>query len=680
MPSPNTNPLLAADGLPAFSAIRPEHVEPAIDAVLADNRNRIAELLDQPDPSWSTLVEPIEILTHRLDRTWSPVGHLNAVRNDKKLRLAYNACLPKLSAYATELSQNAKLYAAYRTVYENRGTQLNAAQRKLLEHSLREFRLAGVALEGPGKDRYRELMLELTQLQAKFEEHLLDCTNAWSYQTDDDAVLTGVPERALERAREEAQKRGRTGYIFTLDFPSYHSIVTYADDADLRRHFYKAWVTRASDSGPHDPAFDNSQVMEDILARRHEAALLVGFSNYAEYSLATKMADSVTDVRRFLADLSRRSRPGARREVARLERFAARPLQAWDLAYYSEKLRQQRFSLSDEVLRPYFPVNRVTDGMFDIVRSLYNIDVRERPGVDTWHEDVRFFDVHDANGVYRGGFYVDLYARRSKRGGAWMDDCISRIRSRACDADPIAYLTCNFMPPVGSNPALLTHDEVLTLFHEFGHVLHHILTQVDYPSVAGINGVAWDAVELPSQFMENFCWSREALPLISGHFETGEPLPDELFERLLGSRTFHAGMHMVRQLEFALFDLRLHAEYDPAQGARVDQMLAEVRDEVSVTPTPDFNRFANGFAHVFGGGYAAGYYSYKWAEVLSADAFSAFEEAGVLDQGTGRRFLENILQRGGGVDALEAFIAFRGREPELDALLRTTGLDAAGVA
>ena len=671
------NPLTQLQGLPPFTRIRPQHVEPAIDRILSDNRAAVAKLVELESPTWESLVQPLEVLAHGLDRAWSPVSHLNAVCNDDELRAAYNSCLSKLSDYATELTQDRRLYEAFQKVQQTEGEHLDPAQQRLLELALRGFRLAGVALAGEEKARFRELMQELTRLQSKFEENLLDCTNAWSCHIEDGRELSGVPDRALQRAREEARSRNKQGWVFTLDYPSYHAVVTHADNGALRKRFYEAWVTRASDAGPHDARWDNRAVMEQILAHRHELARLVGFANFAGYSLATKMARSIDEVRGFLSNLAARSRAVARHEFDELEQFAGAALEAWDVAYYSEKMRERLFHLSDEILRPYFPVDRVIDGMFDVVRTLYDIEVTERPGVDAWHGDVRFFDVRDARGNYRGGFYADLYARQSKRGGAWMDECVGRMRATGSAADPIAYLTCNFMPPVGDTPALLTHDEVLTLFHEFGHVLHHILTQVDYPSVAGINGVAWDAVELPSQFMENYCWSHEGLALVSGHFESGEPLPDELFERLLGTRHFQAGMAMVRQLEFALFDMRLHAEYEPGAGAQPEAVLADVRARVAVVPTPEFNRFQNSFAHVFGGSYAAGYYSYKWAEVLSADAFSAFEENGVLDRSTGRRFLEKILQRGGGVDAMQAFVDFRGREPQLEPLLRHCGIGAA---
>ncbi|MDH3587948.1 MAG: M3 family metallopeptidase [Gammaproteobacteria bacterium] len=668
-----SNPLTKHQGLPSFSRIRPEHVEPALDQVLADNRQQIERLLAADDASWNSLVDPLEQLDHQLSRTWSPVSHLNAVCNSDPLRETYNRCLPKLSEYETELKQNDKLYRAWLAVQKNENA-LDPIQQRLIDLSLRGFRLAGVALETRKKERFKALMQKLATLQSGFEENLLDATNAWSSHVRDKSLLSGIPDRAITRAAEEAAIQGKNGWVFTLDYPSYHAIVTHADNVALRREMYTAWATRASDQGPQAKRWDNTETMEQILAARHEAAGLLGYANYAEYSLASKMAESVEQVSDFLRDLARRSRDRAQEEFEELQDFADHSLQAWDIAYYSEKLRNETFSISDEELRPYFPVGRVMQGMFDVVSKLYGVEVREREGVDVWHPDVRFYDVLAADGSHYGSFYADLYTRPAKRGGAWMDDCIGRARTNGRVIDPVAYLSCNFMPPVANAPALLTHDEVVTLFHEFGHVLHHILTRIDYPSVAGINGVAWDAVELPSQFMENFCWFDQTIQIISGHYETGEPVPEEVFERLLGSRAFQAGMVMVRQLEFALFDLRIHAEHDPARGGRIAEILAEVRDEVAVVPSPAFNRFPNGFAHVFGGGYAAGYYSYKWAEVLSADVFSAFEENGVLDRQTGSRFLEYILQRGGGVDPMQAFAEFRGRRPEIGPLLRYSGI------
>ncbi len=674
------NPLLDQRGLPRFKELRPEHVEPAIDRLLTDNRAAIDRLAAQQDPTFESLVEPMEALEHRLGRAWSPVSHLNAVMNNPALREVYNACLPKLSEYGTEVGQNAALFAAYQRVADADGAGGDAARRRLLEHTLRDFRLSGVALEGAARDRFREISTTLSKLQAKFEENLLDATNAWKCLVTDETRLAGLPAAAVERAREKAEKAGKTGWLFALDAPTYLAVVTHADDRALRREFYEAWVTRASDTGPGDGRWDNTAVMEKILALRHEEAQLLGFANFAELSLATKMAASPDEVCEFLEDLAERSRPVAKTEFAGLEAFAGRALEAWDVAYYAEKLRVERHDISQEALRPWFPVDKALDGLFAVAARLFGLEFERGDDVDRWHDDVRFYTVRNAGGEQRGAFYVDLYARAHKRGGAWMDECVSRASLGGTSDDPVAYLVCNFMPPVGDRPALLTHDDVVTLFHEFGHTLHHVLTRVDYPSVAGISGVPWDAVELPSQFMENFAWQPEVLPMISAHYETGEPLPGATFERLCATRVFHAGMQMVRQLEFALFDLKIHTEYRPGTKPGIADILTDVRRRVAVVPTPDFNRFAHGFSHIFGGGYAAGYYSYKWAEVLSADAWSLFEERGTFDPEAGRRFLGEILERGGSVDAMDAFVAFRGRRPQLTPLLRQTGIEQAARA
>ncbi len=673
------NPLLTLEGLPPFSKIRPEHVEPAIDAILAENRSRIADLLDSgATPSWAGLVEPIEEWEDRLSRAWSPVQHLNSVMNNDELRAAYNACLPKLSDYATDMGQNERLCAAYKAVAAS-GEPLDEAQRKVLDNALRDFHLSGVDLPPADKERFKAISQELSQLTSKFEENVLDATNAWSKVVTEPAALAGLPQSALDLARQTAEQRGQSGWLLTLDFPSYYPVMTYADDRALRREVYEAYQTRASDRGPHAGTYDNTAVMERILALRHEQARLLGFGTYADRSLARKMARSTDEVLEFLHDLARRSRPQAQREIDELrafarDRYGADDLQAWDVAYYSEKLRQDRYAFSQEEVKPYFPDTRVIAGLFGVCERLFGVTIREVDGVDVWHPDVRFYEIQGPEGGLRGRFYLDLYARPKKRGGAWMDDCMGRMRSSRREQTPVAYLTCNFTPPVGGKPSLLTHDEVETLFHEFGHGLHHMLTRVDYAPVAGINGVAWDAVELPSQFLENWCWEREALDLISGHWETGAPIPDDLYARMKAAKNFQSAMQMVRQLEFALFDFRLHKEYDPAAGGRIYAVLDEVRREVAVVPYPELNRMPHGFSHIFAGGYAAGYYSYKWAEVLSADAFSLFEERGVFDEETGRSFLRNILEMGGSRDAMQLFVAFRGREPRIDALLRHSGI------
>jgi len=671
-----TNPLLTDVPLPAFAAIEARHAEPAIRQLLEGNRREIAALLASGADSWETLVVPLERMHHRLARAWSPVGHLNGVMNSDELRAAYNACLPLLTAYHTEVGQNAGLCAAYQRVQDREGPALGPEQRKVVENALRDFRLAGVSLPEERKQRFGAVMERLATTQAQFDENVLDASNAWSRHVADERELEGLPANAVQRARNAAAAAGRDGWLLPLDAPTYQTVLTHAVSEPLRHDFYEAWVTRASDRGPHAGRWDNSTLMDEILALRHEAAGLVGFANFAEYSLATKMARDSGEVLDFLQRLARVSRPAAEREFAELEQHAGRKLHAWDVAFHSERLKDERLQVSEEALRPYFPSPRVLAGLFTVVNRLYGVRMVANPSVEVYHPDVRYFDVVDRDGTPRGGLFLDLYARPKKRGGAWMDECVGRIRLAGAASLPVAYLVCNFMPAVDGRPSLLTHHEVLTLFHEFGHGLHHLLTRVDCPSVAGINGVPWDAVELPSQFMENFAWRDEVLPLISAHVETGAPLPRDLLDRLQASRTFQAGMQTVRQLEFALFDFRLHAEFAPGAPSRINETLAEVREAVAVVRPPEYNRFPHSFQHVFSGGYAAGYYSYKWAEVLSADAFGAFEERGVFDTATARRFLGSILERGGSRDAMEAFVEFRGRKPEVEPLLRQLGLAA----
>jgi oligopeptidase A len=668
------NPLLAETALPAFNSIRPEHAEPAIRELLASNRARIEKLAALADPSFATLVEPLEELEHRLSRTWSPVSHLNAVANSEPLRASYNACVPLLSAYHTDVAQNEALYRAYRAISEREQHALGPVERRVVEHTLRDFHLAGVGLDAEHKQRFKSVLLELAQLQAKFEENVLDATNAWSLHVTDAAELAGVNEAIVEQARRRAHRERLEGWVLTLDQPSYVAVVTDAESQSLRRAFYEAWSTRASDQGPHAGRWDNTQVMEDILRHRHEAAQLLGFKSYAEYALAKRMARSVEEVLRFLEDLAHTARASAEREFAELAAFAGRPLDAWDVGFYAERLQRSRYAVSQEELRPYFGLPRVLAGLFEVAERLFDVRIRAREGVALWHPDVRFFEITDAAGHALGSFYLDAYARPNKRSGAWMDECVGRKHLAAGSTLPVAYLVCNFLPPNGAHPALLTHDDVLTLFHEFGHGLHHLLTRVDYPSLAGINGVAWDAVELPSQFLENYAWQPDVLQRISSHVETGASLPQQLQQRLIQTRSFQAGLQMVRQLEFSLFDFKLHAGYDPELGGRVAEVLAEVRSAVTVTPIPTWNRFAHNFGHVFAGGYAAGYYGYKWAEVLAADAFGAFEEHGVFDRATAQRFLDAILARGGSRDALDGFIEFRGRRPDVRALLKQHGI------
>src|SRR5580698_7953237 len=675
-PGPTDNPLLQDTPLPRFDAITPEHVEPAIARLIAEQRARVAQIEAEPNPSFKSVVEPLEELQHRLSRVWSPVGHLNAVMNSEELRAAYNACLPLLSEYHTDLAQSERLYRAYAHVSEHESATLDGVQREVIEHALREFRLAGVALQPARKARFKAVMMELSRLAAKFEENVLDATNAWSHSVRDRGELAGINEGIVELARRRAADNGSEGWLFGLDQPSYVAVVTDAESAPLRRAFYEAWSTRASDRGPSAGQYDNSQVIQDILRLRHEAAQLLDFGSFADYALANRMARTVPEVTDFLQQLVRAAKPAAAAELSELEQFAGRKLEAWDVTFYSERLQQSRYSISQEELRDYLPLPRVLQGLFEVAEKLFDVRIRERNGVPVWHADARYFEVQAPNGAPLASFYLDAYARPHKRSGAWMDDCIGRKALNGQTTLPVAYLVCNSLPPSGDRPALLTHDDVVTLFHEFGHGLHHMLTRVNYPSLAGINGVAWDAVELPSQFMENYAWQSDVLNRISAHVRSGEAIAPQVQRQLIATRSFQAGLQTLRQVEFALFDMRLHAEYDPARGGRVYEILSEVRREVAVLRIPDWNRYPHSFGHIFAGGYAAGYYSYKWAEVLAADAFAAFEESGVFDRPTAQRFLDAILSRGGSRDALEAFIDFRGRKPEVAALLRQYGMAA----
>ncbi len=681
--SPANNPLLDLTGPPRFGAILPEHVGPALDNVLAENRRTLKQLLAAGGAvTWDSFAQPIEDMRERLARLWSPVAHLHAVMDSEALRAVYNAGLPKITDYYTELAQDERVYAGYKAIAASAEfAKLTQAQKKIIENTLRDFRLAGAELPPGPKARFKALMLEIAALHSKFSENVLDATQAWELHILDEKDLAGLPASARAMARQDAQERNREGWRFTLEGPSYIAFMTYADDRERRRQMYEAFVTRASDQGPMAGQWDNSELIVALLKRRREAARLLGFENYAEYALQTRMAKKVPEVLDFLNDLARRAKPAAQKDFDELKRFArdthgVERLEAWDIAYYSEKLQQVKYRLSQEDLRPYFPETKIVPGMFEVVERLYGLKITEVKGIEVWHPDVRFFEIRDSEGEMRGRFYMDLYARTHKRGGAWMDDCINRKRTAGGVQVPVAYLVCNFTPPVDGRPALFTHDEVITLFHEFGHGLHHLLTRMDYVGVSGINGVAWDAVELPSQFMENWCWEREALDLIAGHFESGERIPDDLYARVIAAKNFLSGMQFVRQVEFSLFDMRLHSTYDPDAGETVQQLLDEVRAEVAVVIPPAFNRFQNGFSHIFAGGYAAGYYSYKWAEVLSADAFSKFEENGVFDRATGMQFLQNILEQGGSCEPMELFVKFRGREPKIDALLRHSGLAA----
>jgi oligopeptidase A len=673
-----SNPLLESYTLPPFDRLLPEHVVPGIDAILTENRAAIAKLGSAP-ATWEAVPAVLEQLQDRLDHAWAPVSHLNAVMNSEAWREAYNGTLPKLAAYSTELGQNEALFTVYEALEKSRGfADFNQAQQQSIRYALRDFRLSGIGLPADKKKRFADIQEKFAELSSGFADSVLDATQAWGLCLDDDSRLGGLPDSAKGLLAALAQQKDQSGYRITLDAPSYLAIMMHAEDRGLREAVYTAYVTRASDQGPQAGRFDNSARMVEILRNRQEMAALLGYANYAEVSLVPKMAETPRQVIDFLNDLALRTRSGAERELAELRAFARDELglvelQSWDVAFASEKLKEKKYAISQEQLRPYFPAPKVINGMLKIAEILYGLEIHERHDINVWHDDVTYYEISE-HGEVVASFYLDPYARANKRGGAWMADC--RVRRRGADGKlqkPVAFLTCNFSPPVDGKPALLTHDEVTTLFHEFGHGLHHMLTRIEVAAVSGINGVAWDAVELPSQFHENWCWEPRALELISGHVETGAPLPEDLLDKMLAAKNFQSGLTMLRQLEFALFDMELHqrTEFGPDT---VQQVLDSVRARVTVLTPPAFNRFQHGFSHIFAGGYAAGYYSYKWAEVLSADAFSRFEEEGVMNPETGRHFRETILAQGGSRPAQELFAEFRGRAPAVDALMRHSGL------
>jgi oligopeptidase A len=678
----DNNPLLQETGLPAFAHIRPEHIEPAILETIEANRRELGQLLasaSQTDPDFAAVVLPLEALSERLHRVWSPVRHLQSVANAPELRSAYDACLPALSGYATELGHNQQLYQLYQRLSDRKAAQQEGVREggaRLLELAIRDFTLAGVHLAEDQKARFKAIMEELAQTEAGFEHNVLDSAAAWSLHISDEARVSGIPAHVLEPAAQLAQEAGKTGWVLQLDQPTYVDVVTHGDDRDLRQQVYRAWVTRASDQADYSPGHDNSAVMERILALRHEAAQLVGYADFADYSLATKMAKSADEVRTFLLDLVAHSRAAAKRELAELETFAGFSLEPWDIAYYSEKLRHQKYAISDEELRPFFPLPQVMSGLFRVLEKLYGLRIARVDGIEIWDQNAAYYQLTDKNDKPVGGFFVDFFARSNKRAGAWMDQCLNRGIGADQAQIPVAHLVCNYARPSGDRPSLLTHDEVVTLFHEMGHVLHHLLTRIEYPSVSGINGVPWDAVELPSQFMETFAWEPEVVALCSAHYQTGEPLPATVLQSLRESKNFQAGLDLARQIEFALFDLRIHTGAAPADSVRIAEILREVRAEVAAIRHPEWNRFAHAFTHIFGGGYAAGYYSYKWAEVLAADAFAAFEEGGLFNLDLAQRFREHILEIGGSRDIADAFVAFRGRPAHVDALLKQTGITA----
>ena len=675
-----TNSLIHPGTLPNFSDIHIADVEPALDTLLSEGKALLASTLTQKSVTWDSLVVPLEVHDNRISMMWSPISHLHNTMNTPDLREVYQRCIAKISNYYTEIGQNTALYEAYQQLHDSPAfADLNIAEQRTITNALRDFKLSGVSLPTEKKKRFADIQAKLSELTTQFENHVMDATDHWHFHTEDVSVLAGIPDSTLTAAEAKAKADGKSGWLLGIDFPTYYAVVTYADNRNLREQFYTAYCTRASEQGPDAGKFDNSKIMLDILALRYEKAQLLDMNNYAEVSLATKMVDSPVAAHNFLNDLAKRSKPQAEEELKTLQTFAkiqgfTEDLQAWDLAYYSEKLKQATLGYSEEALREYFPAERALTAMFNVIKRLYGMTVSERQ-VDTYHPDVQFFDIYDEHDNYRGSFYTDLYARPNKRGGAWMDDCRTRMRHPDGTLQhPVAYLNCNFAPPQGGEPAYIRHDDIVTLFHEFGHALHHMLTQIDTPAVSGINGVEWDAVELPSQFMENFAWQKEVLQEISKHRTNDDTLPNNLFEKLAQSRHFQSGLAMMRQLEFSLFDLELHWHYDSTKPSDIQAVLDTVRAHTSVIKPPTFNRFQNGFSHIFAGGYAAGYYSYKWAEVLSSDAFARFEEDGIFNAETGRNFLACILEKGGSEPAKALFIAFRKRDPLIDALLRHNGI------
>ncbi len=680
------NPLLDFSGLPRFSDIKVEHITPAVASLLAENRSLIERLkADTAAPTWANFVQPMEDSGERLSRAWGQVGHLHSVLDSPELREVYNENLPKIAQFHAEVGQDEDLFAKFKQLRASAEFEsLTRAQKKIIENDLRDFRLGGAELPADQKARFKQIQEELSSLAAKFEENLLDATNAFAWHIEDKAMLRGVPEDVLAAAATEAKADGKSGWKLTLRMPCYFPVMQYADDRTLREKLYHAYSTRASEFG--EAKFDNTQIIAAILKLRREEAQLLGYRSFAEVSLVPKMAQSPEEVLNFLNDLAAKAKRFAERDMQQLREFARaelalESLQAWDIAYASEKLRAQRYAFSEQEIKQYFPEDIALSGMFRVIQTIYGLSINTSQA-PSWHPDVKFFDVRDASGALIGQFYLDLYARATKRGGAWMDDAITRRRTGAGIQTPVAYLNCNFPGPVTGEdgkvrPALFTHDEVMTLFHEFGHGLHHLLTRVEQLGVAGINGVEWDAVELPSQFMENFCWEWEVLQHMTRHVDTGASLPRALFDKMVAAKNFQSGMQMMRQIEFSLFDMHLHHDFDPANAQTPQQLLEAIRKRVAVVTYPPYNRFPNSFSHIFAGGYAAGYYSYKWAEVLSADAYALFEELGVLSKQAGQRFREEVLAVGGSRPAMESFMAFRGRAPTVDALLRHNGLVAA---
>lgn len=674
-----SNPLLEGQLLPSFSTIKPEHIFPATKAIIDENLAQITQLLDHVKlPTWENFIEPMNKLDNRLQNSWSPVGHMNAVVNSPEGREEYEKCLPLLSEYSTQLGQNKKLYDAYISLSENPEYQnYSVAKKKVISNALRDFALSGIALPEDKQKQFGEISKELSQLANNFSNNVLDATMAWSKHITDEQLIAGLPEGPKTAAKEAAEAKDLKGWLFTLNSPSFSPLMTYCENRELRQEAYTAFVTRASAQGPDAGKFDNTGNIEKIMALRVKKAKLLGFNNFAELSIETKMADSTDVVLGFLNNLAEKSIAQSREEMKETHEFAKtlgiEDLQVWDTPFVGEKLREHKYAFSKEEVREYFAADRVISGMFEIVNRLYGIDIKQQTEFDAWHEDVRFYKIF-RDGKHIASFYLDPFARENKRGGAWMDSCRSRYFTSKIQQLPVAYLVCNFTGPVGDKPSLLTHDEVVTLFHEFGHGLHHTLTKIDEIDVSGINGVAWDAVELPSQFMENWCWEKDGLEIIAEHYETGKNLPQELLDKMLAAKNYNAANTMLRQLQFALFDFTIHCNYAEDNFIGVQETLNKIRTTTTVIDTPKFNQFQCGFSHIFAGGYSAGYYSYKWAEVLSADAYSKLEEKGIFNRQTGLEFLENVLEKGGSEDAADLFKAFRGREPKIDALLRHSGI------
>lgn len=672
------NPLLLQNPIEEIDKIVPDYVEPAITQLIDENLKSIESLVKQEEPTWQSLMLPLEELDNRLGKAWSPVSHLNSVCNTEQLRAAYDKALGHLTNYSTQLGQDKALYLATKKLYENsEALSLSATQQHILKHSLISFKLSGLHLEAEQQKAFADIQSRLAELKSKYEQNILDATMSWSKHIEDADLLAGLPETEMAMLAANAQARDKEGFLVTLEIPSYLAVITYADSRELRQEIYNAYTTRASEIGPDEGKYDNSDIMAELLSLKNKKAKLLGFNNYAELSVETKMAESPQQVMEFLQQLNNASHAQAKREFEELKAFATNEgltdFKAWDVAYYGEKLKQKNFQISQAELRPYFPVDKVIQGLFDISSHHFEVSFESIASTPVWHKDVKHYQIKRDNQII-AEFYLDLYARSHKRGGAWMDDYQGRIKLEEDKVQiPVAYLTCNFAPPVNDQPALLTHDEVVTLFHEFGHGIHHMLTQVNELSASGISNVPWDAVELPSQFMENFCYEPEVIAKLSEHFETGEALPQDKLDKLIAAKNFQSAMMMVRQLEFAIFDMRIHMA-EPLSTDEIQQLLNETRAEVAVVPTPEFNRFQHGFSHIFAGGYSAGYYSYKWAEVLSADAFSLFEELGVMNPEAGKKFRRHILEKGGSAEPMDLFVALRGRKPEVDALLRHSGI------